>query len=101
MYVIMKKIKEDQTYVSYYFEKDIWVETGEIDRKGFPITESKTITGICTFNKITKEFTVDKQQANSYYFEKGRREIVWVGVQLLRFKDAGSEYPQNYMIAKG
>jgi hypothetical protein len=101
MYIIMKKIKEDEIYVSYCFEKDIWAETGEKDRRGFSIAESKTITGICTFNKRTKEVVVNAEQTDPYYFEKGRREIIWVGVQLLRFRDEGGIYPQVYTIAKG
>lgn len=101
MHVVMRKLQDDQNFVHYRFESDIWEPTGTFDQRGRPIQNSKEIYGYCKFNKKTGEFILDKEKTDEYFLKRPYDEITWVHLKLRRFMRENKEYPESYTIARG
>jgi hypothetical protein len=86
MFVVMKKIREDSSFVYYRFET-----SPEI---------SKTVYGFCKFGKHTGEFSIEQEKTDKYFLGKANRYLLWVHLQLHKFKEMKT-YPEVYTIAYG
>lgn len=99
MYIEMDKIKEDQAHVHYTFYM-----TAGLEQKYNPATNKnedvKIIKyGICTFNKVSGDFSIDENQTDAYFADKSREKakILW---KLIQYQKAGY-FPDIIDIASG
>lgn len=101
MYVIMEKIYENNDFVCYKFKKEIWIPTGNVDKRGYKIENLKEIYGYCGFNKKTADFILNKEDTDEYFLNPRNREISWVHLKLIEFMEENKSYPEVHMIARG
>lgn len=98
MNVIMEKQQENDQCVHYIFYVSVWeLEYDQNKKKEDYVSKSKY--GICIFNKITGNFSIDENQTDSYFTNRRYEKIMMYG-KLKKYNEE-CHFPDIIHIATG
>ncbi len=100
MYFIMNKLIENDVYVEYKIETQIYGEIF-INEKGKQDAKIKKVFAYCKFNKKTEEFSLNGDTTDKYFLMLDSKEIRHAKVQLMKRTRENKPFEQTIQIATG
>ncbi len=100
MYIDMKKIQEDTTFVYYRLEEGVYEEQYK-NKEQKPTCKHVIKYGYCKFNKKTEEFELDQEKTDQHFFEKGKEIVKVARLLLLYYKKRNLDFPDRISRAYG
>ena len=101
MYIDMKKIQEDTTFVYYRLEEGVYEEQYKNKEQKKPTYKRVIKYGYCKFNKKTEEFELDQEKTDQHFFEKGKDIVKVARLLLLSYKRKNLDFPDEIYRAYG